>query len=69
MTPTECKARRRALGLSTIEFGRVVGAAPRSVRRWEDGSQDVPRSAEIIVTLIETFPAARKFMGIKPEKP
>lgn len=63
MTGDELKACRRALGLGTGRFARLVGASDdRIVRRWEHGDYPVPRSVEIIATLAMRVPAARAWL-------
>ena len=51
MTPAQLKSARRKLGLSVTELAQALGHTkapgkppidPRTVRRWEDGTQDIP---------------------------
>ncbi len=42
MTPREFRDHRRALGLSTEQLAERLGVDPRTIRRWQDGSQSVP---------------------------
>lgn len=37
MTPIELRARRRALGLTQVELGAVLGVAANTIARWERG--------------------------------
>ncbi|CAB4145746.1 hypothetical protein UFOVP1204_69 [uncultured Caudovirales phage] len=61
MTPSELKSARKSLGLSAEGFARVVEVASgRTVRRWEDGSQDIPGPVVVIVGLLLKFPVVRK---------
>lgn len=65
MTGAELKAARNALGLSAEGFARVVGASDgRIVRRWERGDYLVPRSIEIITTLLLRFRVVRAALGV-----
>ena len=51
MTPRDIKAARRTLGLSVSGFAALVGASPRTVRRWEKGTlQPSPDKIETIKT-------------------
>ena len=42
MTPEEFRAARDRLGLSLSELARALNVNPRTVCRWQDGSQAVP---------------------------
>ena len=42
MTPQEFRAAREALSLSAHKLAGKLGVHVRTVRRWADGSQDVP---------------------------
>lgn len=68
MTPAELKTARKTLGLSANKFARVVGLtsgnAGRTVRRWEDGTQDVPGPVVVLTGLLLQFPVVRKALGI-----
>lgn len=62
MTPTELKEARRNLGLSARQMAAALSdedhtavKAPidsRTVRRWEDGSQDIPHPVVVLVKLM-----------------
>jgi DNA-binding transcriptional regulator YiaG len=64
MTPNKVKSLRRAYGLSLDDLGEIVGATGRTVRRWEDASVPITRSAAIIMGLIEEFPQVRRHFGL-----
>lgn len=52
VTPAELKAARRALGLSTEGFARLVRVASgRTVRRWEKGDAPIPGAVDVILIL------------------
>jgi DNA-binding transcriptional regulator YiaG len=53
MTPTQIKAARKALGLSTGGFARALGGDPRTVRRWEDGTKQPPGPVILLLELAE----------------
>ncbi len=42
MTPQEFRVAREKLGLSAAKLAARLGVHVRTVRRWADGSQDVP---------------------------
>ena len=51
-TPADLvRSTRTALGLSAEGFARAVHATGRSVRRWEDGSRDVPGPVIVLCRL------------------
>lgn len=51
MTPAEFKAARNKLGMSVTECADFLLCEPRTVRRWEDGTRDIPRYAEHVMTM------------------
>ena len=58
MTPDELKRIRRALGLSVCGLADVLSEPghkpvnPRTVRRWEDGTQDIQSPVAVALRLI-----------------
>ena len=68
MTPGEVKAARHSFGLTASGFAQLMrmrGAnAERTVRRWEDGSQDIPGYVTLVVEILVAVPAVRKLLGI-----
>lgn len=65
MTPAELKSARHALGLSAEGFARLVGVASgRTVRRWEDGSQDIPGPVVVLTEALRDSPAVRRHFGL-----
>lgn len=63
MTPSEIKNRRRTLGLSARRFALLTGVAgDRTVRRWERGDMDIPRSVELILRAMDEVPGMKKFL-------
>jgi DNA-binding transcriptional regulator YiaG len=50
VTPTEFKSARNALGMSANQMARALGVHEgRTVRRWQDGTQDVPGPVAVAV--------------------
>jgi DNA-binding transcriptional regulator YiaG len=65
MTPAELKTARKTLGISAEGFARLVGVASgRTVRRWEDGTQDIPGPVVVLTGLMLRIPAVRKALGV-----
>ena len=58
MTPDELKRSRHALGLSVYGLADALSEPghkpvnPRTVRRWEDGTQDIQRPVAVALRLI-----------------
>ncbi len=42
MTPEEFREARVTLGLSVNKMAHVLSVDPRTIHRWQDGSQGVP---------------------------
>ena len=72
MTPGQrLKAARGALGLSAEQFaalrvdgGRPLAQSGRTVRRWEDDSQDIPGAVMALTIVLKRSPHARRIMGL-----
>ena len=65
MTPDEFKAARKALGLSTEGFARLVQVqSGRTVRRWELGERDVPGPVVVLTIALLESPAVREHFGL-----
>jgi len=54
MTPDELKFVRHELGLSVAGLAIVLRVTPRSVRRWEDGTRDIPGPAQVLLMWLTT---------------
>lgn len=66
MTSAELKSSRRALGLSAEGFASFVGVASgRTVRRWEDGSQDIPGPVIRLVLLARDLPGVKAYLAAR----
>ena len=65
MTREELRHARHRLGLSVDQFARVVGVqAGRTVRRWEDGSRDIPGPVSILPWLLLNLPPVRRALQV-----
>lgn len=65
MSPSELKSLRHALGLSADGFARLAHVASgRTVRRWEDGSQDIPGPVVVLAEALRDSPAVRGYFGL-----
>ncbi|MGH2619531.1 MAG: helix-turn-helix domain-containing protein [Anaerolineales bacterium] len=61
MTPAELKHYRKSLGLSVEAFARAVGVmAGRTVRRWEDGTRDIPGPVIVLLELAKKSQTLRR---------
>ncbi|TWA89592.1 hypothetical protein FBZ96_11960 [Bradyrhizobium stylosanthis] len=52
MTPKQFQAAIDRLGLSQVGAARLVGADPRTARRWVAGERSVPEPVAIILRLM-----------------
>lgn len=62
MTPREISDLRLALHKSQEEFGRIIGAAGRTVRRWESGDTEPSRA------MIAAMAVLARASGLKAPK-
>jgi DNA-binding transcriptional regulator YiaG len=66
MTPADLRAFRSALGLSGVEFARLVGAADaRNVRRWEAGDNDIPKGTVRLIQVLQWLPDTSRSKAVK----
>ena len=56
MTPREIRAFRATLGLSVRGFAELVGATPRTVRRWEAGTLEPLELVEQLRAMLNRDP-------------
>jgi len=56
MNANELKQHRAALGLTGDQLSAVLGVAPRTARRWENGSIPVPPVVALAVRLLLQAP-------------
>ena len=52
MTPAEFKAARHKLGFSVRRCAEELSVTPRTIRRWEDGTRDIPGPAVVLIRLL-----------------
>ncbi len=45
---------RRALGISNVEFAKMVGVTPATLSRWENGRRPADRAAVLVLALLLT---------------
>lgn len=65
MTPADLKSARRALGLTQSGLAQFVRVASgRTVRRWEDGSRDIPGPIIVLLTAAIESPEVRQYFGL-----
>ena len=57
MTAEEFRLRITALGHTQRGFADYVGANERTVRRWAEGEQDIPRWVSVMLDLMERVTA------------
>jgi hypothetical protein len=53
MTAADFRRRIAALGHTQRGFAAYVGANERTVRRWAEGEQDIPRWVDVLLGLME----------------
>ena len=58
MNATEMRDALEALGISQTELASWLGARPRSVRRYLDGSRDVPPGLGLLLAYLLHRPEA-----------
>lgn len=60
--PEEIKELRTALGLSQVEFERLLRVGPKTVVRWERGTVFQNRATDTLLRTIRDVPAARAYL-------
>lgn len=55
MTPFDYQSAIARLGLTQVGAGRFFGYNDRTVRRWAEGEQPIPRIIEIVIWLMLKF--------------
>lgn len=64
MTAAEFRALRERLALNKTQLGRIVDAPPRTLRRWEAGTSEIPGPVAVLMRLLVAVrgtPLARQF--------
>lgn len=70
MTSEELKTARRAFGLSQSEFAQLFKVkADRTVRRWEEGEQEIPGPIIVLLELLLDCREARQALGLTIREP
>lgn len=69
MTKEECRTARRELDLSIDGLARILKTTGRSVRRWEDGTREVPGPADVLITLMVKSRMVRVLLGVETHDP
>lgn len=62
MSPEELDEAMGMLGLNAQRLALRVGVTDRTVRRWLDGTRNIPAPVEKLVTLMLTNPGAWSFL-------
>ncbi|BAK44191.1 type II TA system antitoxin MqsA family protein [Eggerthella sp. YY7918] len=57
LTGAEIRAIRQRLGLSQARFEHLIGAGPKTVVRWENGTVFQNRTADMLMRIIRDYPA------------
>jgi DNA-binding transcriptional regulator YiaG len=66
MTAAELRAALARVGHSQRGFAAYTGVNERTVRRWIDGEQDVPKWVGVMLTLLERLQVpARNYKSTK----
>jgi len=63
MTAAEFRDHLAAQGCYQREFARYVGANERTVRRWAEGTQDIPKWVAVMLDLMERLQAVEAQVG------
>ena len=69
MTPAAIRDFRLRFSLSVDKLARLFKTTARSVRRWEDGSREVPGPAEVLCHVIVNSREARSLLQLEPFEP
>ena len=66
MSPDEFKQVRRRLRLTQIDFAELVGVrSDRTVRRWEEGTKEIPGPVELLVELMLEVPEVLDYLDLE----
>jgi DNA-binding transcriptional regulator YiaG len=66
MSPEEFKRARDSLGLNQEQMVDLFGlGSERTVRRWEDGTRDIPGPVLLLMELCLELPEVRSYLGLK----
>lgn len=62
LTPAEIKEARRSLGLTQVEFERLLGVSSPTCSRWENGAVQQSKSSDRLIRLIADVPGAKEYL-------
>lgn len=66
MSPSDLKAARRLLGLSSEGLAKLVRVeSGRTIRRWEAGDRDIPGPVIVLIEALMSSAAVRRYFGLK----
>lgn len=60
MSPAEIREKRKSLGVTQGQAGRLFHVGDRTWRRWEGGTLPMDGTAERLLVVVTTVPAAWK---------
>lgn len=52
LTKDELRFLRKYLGYSGVDFAKVIGVAPETISRWENGKEKIGTSAEKLIRML-----------------
>lgn len=52
LTKDEIRFLRKYLGYSGVDFAKVIGVAPETISRWENGKEKIGTSAEKLIRML-----------------
>ena len=56
LSGSEIKTLRQGLGLSQAQFEKLIGAGPKTVIRWENGSVFQNKTADTLLRILRDYP-------------
>ena len=62
LSPAEIRETRASLGLTQVEFEELLGVSSPTCSRWENGAVQQSKSADRLIRLIASVPAAREYL-------
>lgn len=62
LTPAEIKEARKSLGLTQVEFERLLGVSSPTCSRWENGAVQQSKSSDRLIRLIADVPGAKEYL-------
>ena len=66
MSPDEFTQERRRLRFTQIDFAELVGVrSDRTVRRWEEGTKEIPGPVELLVELMLEVPEVLDYLDLE----